>query len=208
MVRCPACKTVFAPADGLGPPEPEEEPREEPTPKKAARKEEDKPAGAHRDFDPIDPDEKPKRRRRRPEDDDTLSPAERKALRAAFTRAAWGCQLIWISFSLFIVSMVLIIFFRSQLLLSRFEAPSQGLIVTAGAIALVYWALAAVGVGLCLSGPASPGHWRFGIAAASAVVLHLILLAVLVAKGKELSGKGTAFDWGTGAGAGADVRWG
>jgi len=204
MVRCPACKTVFSPAAGLAPPEPENEPEEEPKPvkKRAGRPDDDEeePKPENRDFDPIDPDEKPRRRRRSEDDDDEkLSPAERAARRAAFTRAAWGCKLIMLSFALFMVSMGLIIVFWFH---TAFAAPDSGFIICAGAIGIVTWTLGAIGVGLCLSGPVAPGHWGYGIAAAVVTGVHLILLAALVSQGKEYSPGWEADPHGPGA------KWG
>lgn len=201
LVRCPACKTVFAPADSA-PPEAEEaeeevEEEEAKPRKKAGTKE--RTAAANRDFDPTteEDDKKRKRKKRRPEDD-TLTPEERVARRAAFDRAAWGCRLIYISFGLFILSMVFVTGYFFQ---GAFAAPNEAIITCAGLLGVINWALAVVGVGLCLSGPRAPGHWEYGIAAAVAVVVHLLLLAVLVSQGREF---GVAkLEGGTQSG----VRW-
>lgn len=180
MVRCPACKTVFSPAAETAPP------GEEPTPRKRHHKDEaDDEKPENRDVNPPEPDEKP-RRRRRPEvddEDDKYSPEERTALKQAFARAAWGAKLIWISFTLFALSMMLIMVYYVQL--SFKVQPSPAFIIGAGAIGAVYWSLAAVGVGLCASGPKSQGHWGYAIAAAVATGLHLILLIVLVGQGHD-----------------------
>jgi LSD1 subclass zinc finger protein len=197
MVRCPACKTVFSPTAGLAPPEPEveEEEREEKPRKRKAEREQDedekprKKQEENRDFDPLPEDHKP-RRRKRPEADE-LTPEERAARRAAFGRAAWGCKLIYISFGLFIVSMMMIIIFFFQ---AVFFPPQLVLILAAGALGLINWILAAVGVGLCLSGPRAPGHWGYGISAAVAVAVHAILLTAVVARGNEFSVGQTGHD--------------
>ncbi len=191
LVRCPACKTVFSPAAGLATDEPEpeedddqrdeeEDDDEEPRKKPATDEEESN----NRDFEPGYFDDKP-RKRRRIDEDDSLSPAEKAKQRAAFTRGAWGCKLIWISYVLFMISMALIALFWLALPTSKFTEPRPQFIIAAGAIAAIYWALGVVGVGLCLSGPVSPGHWGYGIGAAVATVLHLILLAVLLGQGNE-----------------------
>lgn len=193
LVRCPACKTVFTPAAGQTPAEPEPEeprPRKKPAPKKApAPKEEQATAG--RDFEPGYFDETPKKRRRRfDDDDDALSPAERRALKAAFTRAAWGCRLIWISFAVFMVSMLCVVAFwfnASWQAASKIDVDQPTFVIVAGVVGIFTWLLAAVGVGLALSGPPSPGHWGYGIAAAVATAVHLVLLAVLVGQGKDYS---------------------
>ncbi len=221
MVRCPACKTVFSPAAVPAPAEPEapeesrpkpprkpsprpadenaEPPRRKPTPAAKPRGR-GEPKPENRDFNPPDPEEEKKRKKRR-RDDEKIPPEERAALLAAFGRAAWGCKLIWVSFGLFTLSMVLIIGFYFQTAFPALE-PSGGFVVAAGAIGALGWILAAVGVGLCLSGPPSPGHWGYGIAAAIATGLHLMLLLALVAKGTDYSpGKsvdpgGPAAKWG------------
>src|SRR5262249_302605 len=156
------------------PPEDEPEPEEERRPRRRRDEEEDEddrprkkrkepePKPEHPDFDPIDPDA-PRRRRRRADEDDKLTPAQRAALRAALPRAARGCKLVWLSFALFMFSMFLIIAYWFQF---AFTVPSPTFVIAAGAIGAVYWTLGAVGVGLCLSGPKSPGHWGYGIAAA------------------------------------------
>jgi len=205
LVRCPACKTVFSPATGQAPqPVPEAEPDEEPRPRKPAKR---KPAAAveeetaGRDFEPGYFDAEPRRRRRRFEDTDEDSPSssDRRALKAAFTRAAWGCKLVWISFSLFMLSMMFIIIFWFQ---TAFSAPEAVFITLAGVLGLFTWITGAVGVGLCLSGPPSPGHWGYGIAAAAATLLHLLMLAVLVGQGtdysvgKEANSRGPEANWG------------
>jgi hypothetical protein len=184
MVRCPACKTVFSPAAGLAPPEAEEqeEEQEKPRKRKPAREEDEEPEEENRDFDPPE-DDRPRRRKRQAEDDE-LTPEERAARRRAFERAAWGCRLIAISFGLFILSMMLIIIFFFQ---AVFFPPSVLIIVAAGVIGLINWVLAAIGVGLCLSGPRAPGHWGYGISAAVAVAVHAIFLMAVVARGNEFA---------------------
>jgi LSD1 subclass zinc finger protein len=200
LVRCPACKTVFAPG-GEVPPAREVEPR----PRKPARR---KPAAPSvvketegRDFEPGYFDQPTRKRRRRFDDtdDDSLRPEERRSLRAAFTRAAWGCKLVWISFSLFMLSMLFIIVFWFQ---TSFSEPEPLFVTLAGLVGLFTWITGAVGVGLCLSGPPSPGHWGYGISAAGATILHLVMLAVLVGQGteysvgKEASPRSSEANWG------------
>jgi hypothetical protein len=189
---------VFAPPA----PDPEEEdeppePARKPARRPAAPRKEPEPE--NRDFDPIDPAEKPRRRRREDDEDDGRAADRRAAQRRAFARAAVGCKLVWGSLVLFAVSMMCIIAFWFQ---SAVSAPEPGFVVGAGAVGAVGWVLAAVGVGLCLSGPPSPGHWGYGVAAAVAVGLHLLLLAVLVGKGtdyspgREADPTGPAAKWG------------
>lgn len=186
LVRCPACKTVFSPADAAPPEEVEEE--EKPRKKAHAKKAAPEPATANRDFDPptaADERRRKKTRRRKPAaDDDDRTSEEKAARRAAFLRAAWGARLIWVSFALFMASMALIIVFFFQ---AAFTDPLPLLVTFAGVLGLVNWLLAAAGVGLCLSGPRAPGHWGYGIAATVAVAVHLIFLLTLVNQGKEFS---------------------
>jgi hypothetical protein len=203
LVRCPACKTVFSPDAGTAP-SPVPDPAGKSRPRKPARRK--APATvveetAGRDFEPGYFDDQPRKRRRRFDetDDDALSPEERRRLRGAFTRAAWGAKLIWISFSLFMLSMMFIIIFWFQ---TSFSEPSGIFITLAGLIGLFTWIMAAVGVGLCLSGPPSPGHWGYGISAAGATLLHLLMLAVLVGQGSEYS-VGKEVD-----AHGAEAKWG
>jgi hypothetical protein len=142
----------------------------------------------NRDFDPLTEEEEKKRKRkkRRPADDD-LSPEEKAARRAAFLRGAWGARLIWISFGLFMFSMMLISIFFFQFGLAWMKTPSPAFITAAGIFGLLNWILAAIGVGLCLAGPRAPGHWGYGISAAIATVIHGIFLMVLVSQNTEYS---------------------
>lgn len=194
LVRCPACKTVFSPAEGLAPEPDEDEPpaktrkpsrgtddeddRPRKKPRRAARADEEDEEPENRDFDPVTEEEDRARRRRgRAHVDDGLSPEEKAAKRAAFQRAAWGVRLIWISFGLFLLSMLVIIFYYFQY---TFRVVTPGYLTIAGAIGLVNWLLAAIGVGLCLSGPRTPGHWGYGIAAAVGVFVHGVFLFIIV----------------------------
>lgn len=211
LVRCPACKTVFAPADSaqLEAQEEDEDADEDAKPARSRRArdeedgddEDDRPRSKrrprrrrdeeeegedepeNRDFDPL-PEGEEKRRRRSPSGraDDGLTPEEKAARRAAFDRAAWGATLIWVSFALFMVSMALILVFFFH---AAFGDPLGLYVILAGVLGLLNWLLAAVGVGLCLSGPVVKGHWGYGIGAAVAIGVHLILLAVLVGQGRE-----------------------
>lgn len=195
MVRCPACKTVFSAADSP-PPEPEPEPEpEKPKVRVVARKtpraEEEKPKPKpkeaekkpeNRDFDPVTEEEDRKRKKKRKRDDDGMTPKEKKERKRAFERAAIGAKLIWISLVVFMLSMLLILAYFFQ---SAFSEPLPEIVMVAGVLGVLNWLLAAVGVGLCLSGPRAPGHWGYGIAAAVAVGVHLVFVLALVAQGKE-----------------------
>lgn len=210
LVRCPACKNVFSPADSA-PPEPEaeeeeeeeeeeekpkarkpardeeeeeDEPRKKRRPSKRESEEEEKPQEENRDFDPVtEEDDRKRKRKPRRTSDDAMTLEEKVLRRRAFDRAAWGAMLIWISFALFMLSMVFIGIFFFQF--SFMIVPSPAFIVIAGLFGLVNWIIAAVGVGLCLSGPQAPGHWGYGISAAVVTAIHLIFLMALVAQNKE-----------------------
>ncbi len=197
MVRCPACKSVFSPEQAQ-PAEPvlKEKPKPRRTkPHRNRRDDEDeeeypraKKTGArsieeeteNRDVDLEILKKKPKKRRKF--DDVEMSEKERADLKAAFERAAWGAKLIWLSIVLFMVSMVCIVAFFFQAVMI---SPTPAFLYMAGGLGLINWVLGAIGVGLCLSGPPSKGHWGFGIAAAVAVGIHLLMLFVLVATSKE-----------------------
>ncbi|HEY1191326.1 MAG TPA: hypothetical protein VGE74_27070 [Gemmata sp.] len=216
LVRCPACKTVFAAANSARPDtadEGDDEPRkrtnarrsradddERPRPARRSRRDtedEEDEEPENRDFDPEP--EGGRRRRRAPSAraDDGLTFEEKMARRRAFDRAAWGATLIWISFVMFMLSMALILVFFFH---GAFGEPIAVYIIFAGVLGVANWVLAAVGVGLCLSGPVVKGHWGYGIAAAVAIGVHLVLLTVLVGQGREF-GVSKA---GEGAGL---VRW-
>src|SRR5262245_45592420 len=90
MVRCPACKRVFSPADGVASPKPkpapgksivgkavlddddDDRPRRKPSPAKPKAEEEEQQI--NRDFDLELLERKPQKRRRPVEEDDSLSP--------------------------------------------------------------------------------------------------------------------------------------
>jgi transcription initiation factor TFIIIB Brf1 subunit/transcription initiation factor TFIIB len=223
MIRCPACKTVFSPAEGLSPSEPEEfedeakpkktkrtqkgrdeeededKPRKKASPGKSKEESEKETSSENRDFDPPDTKTKPKKRRRDFEDE-VMSEEERIALRAAFTRAAWGARLIHLSIVMFMLSMLSIIAFYFQ---STFSSLNPAFLYVAGMLGLVNWILGAVGVGLCLSGPPSRGHWGYGISAAGAVFLHMLLLLMLIGSMKEYANDKTV-NMGVEPGA---IRW-
>ncbi len=201
MVRCPACKTVFSAADSAAPEEDAEDEEkakarkpardadeDQPRKKSAAKGKggaEKEPAAENRDFDPTtEEDDKKRKKGRKKPGDDELTPEEKAVRRREFERAAWGCKLIWISFVLFMLSMALIIVFFFQ---AAFIVQLPIFITIAGVLGLLNWLLAAVGVGLCLTGPRARGHWGYGIAAAVAVAVHLVFLLALVGQGKESS---------------------
>ncbi len=191
MVRCPACKTVFSATQPAASEADDDndnpQSRAKPPTRKPVVDDDDRPRKKPAKPTPEpeeEEEEEAKPRRRKKREVSKLSPEEREALRGAFARAAWGAKLIWVSLGLFMISMLIIIGFWFQI---AFSSPNPGFIVGAGIVGMIGWLLAAIGVGLCLSGPPSPGMHGFGIAAAIAVALHLILLTVLVNKGTDYS---------------------
>lgn len=199
LVRCPACKAVFPPADGAPAgdaersqpktrrpvrsheDEDDDRPRSRQRAPRRQRDEEDGRDG-NRDFDPPDEGAETRRKRRRRSADEGLTPEERASRRHAFQRAAIGCKLIWLSFALFMLSMALILIFFFQ---SAFSEPIPELVVAAGVLGVLNWTSAVAGIGLCLSGPQVPGHWTYGGAATVATAVHLLLLLALVSQGRE-----------------------
>jgi uncharacterized protein YbaR (Trm112 family) len=199
MIRCPACKSVFSAEQGpsIHEPEEEEEPKKKTKPRNAKRarktrdeEESEKKTSAkksmkaalpeNRDFDPDAPKKKTKKRRNFEEEE--MSPDERAALKAAFIRAAWGAKLVWLSILLFMLSMLLIIAYFFQ---ATFNYSNPAGLYAAGMMGILNWVLGAIGVGLCLSGPPSKGHWGYGISAAIATGIHMLLVLSLVASSKE-----------------------
>jgi hypothetical protein len=202
MVRCPACRSVFSPKDSAEPEKPKPKVRrpardedEDDRPRKKSRvyrteeededEEDKKDEGKekHRDFDPEQEEDDKPRKNRPHVPDDELSPAARAARRRAFDRAAWGARLITISLALFMISMFIISGYFFQ---SAFGVPQGWIVIVAGYMGLANWLCAAVGLGLCLSGPRGPGHWGYGIAAAAAMAVHFLLLAVVISQAKEV----------------------
>ena len=214
MVRCPTCKTIFSPADSPAPPavepaevpepapaesrppaRPEEKPRtkkrvdaetdDRPRRKTPPRDEdEDRPRRKRREEEPDDEEEE-ERPRRKPEPEDGLTPEQRRHQKAAFQRAMWGCRLLYWSLLLYMLSMIAVIAFFMMTATAAGEVPV--LLSIAGVLCLANWILGAVGVGLCISGPKSPGHIGYGIAAAVAVGVHLIFVLATLDRGEAFA---------------------
>jgi hypothetical protein len=189
-VRCPACKNIFSPNESPAPepPEEEKEPQAKPAGRRADR-DEDEPRGKkgkkvredrdekNRDSDSVDEEEerRRRRRRRRSEAEEKLTPEEKAERRAAFQRAAAGAKCIWISLILYVISMVLLVGYYFVLML---RAEAAYLVHLAAGLGILNWTLAAIGVGLCLSGPSAPGKLGYGICAALGVSIHLMFVFV------------------------------
>lgn len=152
--------------------------------KAAKRRDDEEEKTQNRDFDPPPADEPRKRKKRRRLDDSDMSVEEKEFLKAAFARAAIGAKLIWGAFGLYLIAMTGIIAFWFQ---DAMTDPTPTFVTLAGVLGGIGWVLGAVGVGLCLSGPQSPGHWGYGIAAAVVTGVHLLLVAVLAAQAREYS---------------------
>lgn len=196
-VRCPACKTVFPAEDGLAPavpvpgpppkapplPKPsplriddEDEPRPapKPQPKPKPRREED---NDERDGVADEPEKRPKRvvKSKQP-----LTLEEKRVLRAGFSRGFYGARLIQISLFFYIPAVLFVPLHQILVEITKDEMPF--VLVIAGILGLVNWILGAIGICLCLSGPPSPGHYRFGIGGIVATFVHGMLLLAVVAK--------------------------
>jgi hypothetical protein len=218
QVRCPTCRTVFAPAAGLAPPPLPLPPPPAPPPRRPREEDDDRPRRRReREDDYDEDDDRPRRKRRREDDyddepdddadrpekrrkppDDGLTLAERQVRAAQFGRATWGCRLLYYGLALQAVGLLLVVAFLAR---NAVMGPLPGLVVCAGILGLLNWVLGAAGVGLVLAGRPVPGLYRFGIAAAVAVAVHLLFLLVLVGKrgdGSPMPGvePGEADAWG------------
>lgn len=183
--RRPARKPSRRPVDEDDEDDEDDRPRRRRRRARAEDDEEDDDEPENRDFDPGDPEEDRKRRKKRKgRDTSMLSPEEKRALRAAFDRAAWGCKLIYTSFALYLISMTAIVGFWFY---DAMVEPYAGFMVAAGIVGAFGWVVGAIGLGLCLSGPPGPGHWGYGISAAVVTAVHLILVLALASQGKEYS---------------------
>jgi hypothetical protein len=156
---------------------------ERPRPRPSRRDDEDdrrEPESEYPEYD-EEREDRP-RKRRRPEENDGLTPEERAARNAAFQRGMWGCKLLWMSLLLYALSLMLI---GLYFIVASIAEPEQAFIVLAGVLGLVNWVLGAVGIGLCLAGPQSVGHYRYGISAAVAAAAHAIFLIAVFATPAE-----------------------
>lgn len=174
----PPPKAKPAPPGGLRPPL--ANPRPGPSPDRF------RPQGPRPADEPdVDTSPPPPARRQRYDDPDGLTADERADLRAAFGRGMWGSRLIALGFALQGVALLIVVLFLAR---NAIWGPAPGLLVAAGVAGLAAWAVGAVGVGMALAGPASPGHLGFGIGAAVAVGVHGILLMALVSQRPERTG--------------------
>jgi hypothetical protein len=180
-VRCPACKAVFPAEEGLAPAEVVEvvPPRRPgPPPRKAAE------PPVNRDFDPApERGEKPRPKRVRVYDDGKLSPEERAVLKGQFLRGMWGCRLISGAYGLQAIGLLLVVLF---LALATVGAGRAAIVVLAGVCGMMNLVLVPIGLGLVLSGRPAPGLYRFGIAAAVAVLVHGVFVLAVLAKSEPV----------------------
>jgi hypothetical protein len=153
------------------PPKPPPNEREQPTPEPA-----------YPEY--TDQQRDPQRQRRAREVADGLTPEERAARTAAFRRGMWGAKLVWLSLLLYALSMIVIgIYFIA----GAATAPEPLFLVVAGALGSLNWVAGGIGIVLCLSGPNSPGHRGYGIAAVVAALIHASLLGIVVAVAAPIS---------------------
>jgi hypothetical protein len=193
---------VFAAAEGVAPP-PVPPPPPAPAPKPSPKPPTARPApitgppaqskpGRSRDdgrgkrtsqYPEYDDENRPPTRRRKiEEEDDGLTPEERQERSNQYLRAMWGARLIYLSFVLQAVSLLVVLVF---LIRNAISEPTPEIIIVAGLFGLSNWILGAIGLVLCLFGRPSPGYLVFGIPAAVAIVAHGIFLLALVAKNAE-----------------------
>jgi hypothetical protein len=205
-VRCPACRTVFSAVQGVpaapvvaaappvpppptAPKPPRTPPPRTPPPKPIPRVE-DRPRPRDDDEDDengeksddrrdgiADVEDRP-RKRRRPLGKNELTTEEKRQKLAEFHRAMYGALLIKISILLYIIAVLALPLW--EILFQLTKESHDALIYVGGFLGLINLVLGAIGVVLCVTGPPSPGHYRFGIAAIVAVVVHAVLLFVIV----------------------------
>ena len=193
-VRCPACRTVFSAAAGIAPPAPVLlPPVPVPTPPRPAPRPREEPKRKPRHQEPKEDDEEqddrrdgiadappPTERRRRKPAERTLTPEERRQQRAIFHRGMYGARLIQISLLFYIPAVLFVPLHQIIAEVTKDEVPL--VLILAGIFGLINWVLGAIGISLCLAGPPSPGHYRFGISAVIVSVVHAVLLLAVVAK--------------------------
>lgn len=186
----PVAVDVTARPDRKPPPRRPAEDEDEDRPRKRRRwsdddyeDDEDRRRRKRRDeADEGDADRPARRRKKRRYDqrDDGLSPEERQRLIGEFQRGMWGCRVIYISLLFYIPAVLMV---PLHIIITELtKEPAPAVLVIAGVLSLVNWVVGAVGVVLCLTGPVAPGHWRFGISAAVATVVHAVFLLALVVK--------------------------
>jgi LSD1 subclass zinc finger protein len=216
QVRCPTCRTIFAPADGIAPAPP---PPPRPAPARPARPrdeddDEDRPRRRRRREDEDDDEDRPRRKKRaeaaeKPSPDEPDEKAEeiRKAderrrrrrereeesklsPEERRTQRAQFTRGMWgckLLHISFALYAVSLFIMLTFFVVAIVAIPVLGLILVAGLLGLLNWVLAAVGVGLCISSRPSPGHYGYGIAAAIGVIGHAILLVAVVNRMSAMS---------------------
>jgi hypothetical protein len=207
-VRCPSCKSVFPAAAGLAPavpvlPAPPAPPPNIPASRapvrndfegrswrerrrnerddrrrreRPSRDRDEEPAEDRRDGIADAPKAKQPRRRR----DTAETTEEKRQKQAEFHRAMYGARLIQISL-LFYIPAVLFVPLH-QIVAQILKEEVAYILVIAGIMGMINFTLGLIGICLCVSGPPSPGHYRFGIAAIIASAVHAVLLFAVVAK--------------------------
>jgi LSD1 subclass zinc finger protein len=183
-VRCPACKSVFPAEDGLAAavpepvpaPPPPPKPVEKPKPKPAPKPQPDE--NKNRDFDTDEPTKKrPKRKRRVSR---IFTPEEKRSLQAGFSRGYFGARCIQIALFFYLPAVLLVPV--HQILAEITKSEMGYVLVIAGILGMINWILGTVGLVLCLSGPPSPGHYRYAVGGLVASLVHGVLLLAVVMK--------------------------
>ena len=189
-VRCPACKSVFPAEDGLAPalpiPVPAPPPRPLPPPPKPAystskprSKPHDEDDDRNKNRDGVDdaPKKKPQPKRKEKK---KFTPEEKRQLQSGFARGYYGARCIQIALLFYLPA---VLFVPLHQILAEITKQEMGyILMIAGILGAVNWVVGAVGIALCVSGPPSPGHWRFGIGGIIASVVHGVLLLAVVMK--------------------------
>lgn len=183
-VRCPACRTVFPAESGLAatvrvpspspPPPPPPPPPKLAPPKKAEKVVEEKDEA--RDGIGDAPTAKPRRTR----DKSKLSTEEKRELHAGFRRGFLGARLIQISLFFYLPAVLFVPLHQILSEITKSEMPY--VLVIAGILGLANWILGSVGLAMAVSGPPSPGHYRFGVGGLIVCVVHGLLLLAVVLK--------------------------
>lgn len=155
----------------------EDEPQRKPARRPEPIEDEDVDEDANRDGVP---NAEPKKVEKRRPPKTKLTIEERRTLRASFGRATYGARILQISLLFYIPGVLLVPLHQIVAEITKDEVPF--ILIIAGILGLVNWILGAIGISLCLAGPPSPGHFRFGVASIIACVVHAILLLAVVAK--------------------------
>ena len=162
MVRCPNCRGVFEASKAVV------KPREE-APRKSRRTEESEPRKKDRGRD-----EETSPFLREIEEKKAQELEEAREQRRLFNRAAIGCHLLWGSYALYCLSLLLLMV--HLILVAVFKAAAVLLPTLAGIAGLGNWLLALAGISFILAGPNRGFIKVYGIGALLAGLFHGLVL--------------------------------